>query len=357
MYSKSFSDGSGADSSRELSLQSEIHSSIRAKKKLRTRTSQLQSQALGGRGASETSTDLSDSDLEVNPGGLSSAYKSTFDTFRLATANKMHIGGLSSDSPIPTYNPGLGSSLESAPRILRLGQDQDAYSYTISRDNSQSPSAFMIDLDENYKTKTSDTLTMTPAGGHKRPIISSVELQRTGSSMSLDSRSRQQLQFDSEDPDGEFSIPEFGSGKEQSLPGLGSLECINIASDSPRPLAASGLRPQRLGSVPELGAMSRQLRLGSVPGDIFEPPGRRADLGCVPSNAVGKPGMRPDLGTVPFAFEDSGIESSEFQDMLRLEGDGKDQSGSGSESIPELEEALLKLTPQEVEQRRKRMFR
>ena len=76
-------------------------------------------------------------------------------------------GGLSSDSPIPTYNPGLGSSLENAPKIMRL--DDSLNSYTVSRDNSQSPTAFKMDLDElKFQTRTSDTLTMTPAGHFQR---------------------------------------------------------------------------------------------------------------------------------------------------------------------------------------------
>ena len=110
-------------------------------------------------------------------------------------------GGLSSDSPIPTYNPGLGSSLETAPQIHAMRLDDSLNSYTVSknggkfkfnqnskinhkksgeigtvwnlcflfqvsRDASHSPTAFMMDLDEmpRFQTKTSDTLTMTPAG-------------------------------------------------------------------------------------------------------------------------------------------------------------------------------------------------
>ena len=42
-------------------------------------------------------------------------------------------GGLSSDSPIPTYNPGLGSSLETAPQIHAMRLDDSLNSYTVSK--------------------------------------------------------------------------------------------------------------------------------------------------------------------------------------------------------------------------------
>ena len=151
---------------RQLSIESEIQSaSIRAK----TKKSHSKSQHW-----LDSSTDMSDSDLDFS-GNFSKnreappqKFKNAFATYKLATANKMHIGGLSSDSPIPTYNPGLGSSFENAPKIMRL--DDTLNSYTVSRDNSHSPTAFTMDLDETPKflTKTSDTLTMTPAGHFQR---------------------------------------------------------------------------------------------------------------------------------------------------------------------------------------------
>lgn len=297
--------------------------------------------------------------------------KSTFATYKLATANKMHIGGLSSDSPIPSYAPGLGSSLEnpsgfSIPRVMPL---DDTFSYTILRDNSQSPTAFMIDLDDKqFKTRTSDTLTMTPAGAcYKNRSLMDL---RPMSPMSL-KLDKDQLTRD--ETEGELSILEWDSASVdggESIPGLGSFE------ERPRLGSLPGLSRPALGSVPGAG-------LGSVPEGLE----KRRDLGAVPQQggrmmmsdmtSQGRramPGfsapiidgekskLRPDLGTVPgpFAFEDSGIESSEFQD-LRKEGDGNAMMDlrtnlSGSDSIPELEEVLAKLTPSEVEQRRKRMF-
>ena len=50
--------------------------------------------------------------------------------------------------------------------------DDSLNSYTVSRDNSQSPTAFKMDLDElKFQTRTSDTLTMTPAGHFQRFVI------------------------------------------------------------------------------------------------------------------------------------------------------------------------------------------
>ena len=86
----------------DLNLQSEIHSSIRTAKKKHKHSLHL---------LDPSSTD--DSDLEQCPRQQQPCkLKNTFATYKLATANKMHIGGMSSDSPIPIYNPGLGSSLE-----------------------------------------------------------------------------------------------------------------------------------------------------------------------------------------------------------------------------------------------------
>ena len=458
----------------QLSLQSEIHSSIRAKKKHKSpanRHLQL-----------DSSTDMSgDSDLESTSTSVSSAsglrsshkFHNAFATYKLATANKMHIGGLSSTTPDPIYNPGLGSSLET--KVLKI--DDDMYSYTISRDNSQSPTAFMMDLDAQMgsnNTKTFDTLTMTPAGAasRSRPIPNAGTTSRSLFDERLSSYSgsnfldTQQLARD--EAEGEFSIPELGSGEDIFLPGLGSLQDLtngqsdayakrgrlgSISTDF-EPETSSPLRPMRgalgsvpagLGSVPargqQAGNVPGRLPLGSVPGGIplgsvlgdprplgsipgdssrrgmgsvpaglgtvpGEPgfqeslsgdraggPGylgtRRSDLGSVPGGlhqgAEGtlgsiplgtvpsqeeqarmmmarRPGLeglsriRPDLGRVPFAFEDSGIESSEFQDLSRPAAIQGQRSLSGSDSIPELEEALANLSPQEVEQRRKRMF-
>ena len=156
-------------------------------------------------------------------------------------------------------------------------------------------------------------------------------------------------------------------------------------SDQPKPARQSGFTRPDLGSMPmtkpQFGGSLSALGsgpLGSEPG--FAPHGGpggplgsvRPDLGSVPK--------LPELGsilssgrrlTIPVSYEDSGIESSEFQDSLAIHEfqnsmamhrqipDGKDnkESVSGSDSIPELEEALANLSQESVEERRKRMFR
>ena len=78
--------------------------------------------------------------------------------------------------------------------------------------------------------------------------------------------------------------------------------------------------------------------------------------------------IREDLGTIPSSghpgfLNDSGVESSEFIQQHDLSshfpqdnfGSHATSDGRGSGSIPELEEALSKLTPEDVEKRR-RMF-
>ena len=148
---------------------------------------------------------------------------------------------------------------------------------------------------------------------------------------------------------------------------LGALPTRQMMSGVPGPalgavpgsgLGALGAVPGPLGSIPpglasgEAGLPS----LGSVPGG----------LGSVPNIPVGGgrrgiPGfegqginIRQDLGSIPpggLMLHDSGVPSSEFaqQDLNRIP---LHQFGE-SQSIPELEEVLSKLTPEDVEKRRK----
>ena len=80
--------------------------------------------------------------------------------------------------------------------------------------------------------------------------------------------------------------------------------------------------------------------LGSIPdisADIF-------NQGC-------RGNLRNDLGVIPGMYNDSGVESSEYLQQRYLDIPPK----SESDSIPELEEVLSKLTPEDLEKRR-RMF-
>ena len=61
---------------------------------------------------------------------------------------------------------------------MKLAQYKNlCFLFQVSRDASHSPTAFMMDLDEmpRFQTKTSDTLTMTPAGHfHQRFVHSNM---------------------------------------------------------------------------------------------------------------------------------------------------------------------------------------
>jgi hypothetical protein len=393
-----------------LSLQSEIHSSIRSSKKTSRKSSKMDSLA---------TSDFSDSDFETasrpSSGRLrtSKRLKSTFETYKLATANKMHIGGMSSDSPIPFtngYNPGLGSSYEGSSAIPYL-PDDDIYSYTVSRDISQSPTAFMKLNDPSFNT--SNTITVASAGnrqhlpsGFVRSDLGFGELRPPGETlpMTLGSVSAKLNSFGSESgfplgmelgqvpisvhhgyqeesEDSEFAIPELGSEDTRSVPGLGSLDSNMLGSglgelgSVPSGQGQLGSVPGGLGSVPGLDLGSGGGRrfhpgLGSGLGQLGSVPSGQGQLGSVPSSQ-GKLGSVPcgqeQLGFVP-GFSDSGVMSSDFQDKRNL-GDGMpdfshygesegltlNPGGSLSGSNSELEEALSKLTPQEVS-RRRQMF-
>ena len=110
-----------ADGDRQLSLQSEIHSSIKSKKKSSSATRALR-ESTAQAATEDTDTESIDYDADGEQATKSNQFKNAFATYKLATSNKMHIGGMSSDSPIPTYNPGLGSSYEAA-KVLRLDEE------------------------------------------------------------------------------------------------------------------------------------------------------------------------------------------------------------------------------------------
>ena len=100
-------------------MQSEIHSSIKSKKKSSSATRALRESTAQ---AATEDTDTESIDYDAEQATKSNQFKNAFATYKLATSNKMHIGGMSSDSPIPTYNPGLGSSYEAA-KVLRLDEE------------------------------------------------------------------------------------------------------------------------------------------------------------------------------------------------------------------------------------------
>ena len=86
----------------KFSLESEIRSSIRSTSKF---PPQQKSSILD-----RHSSDSDELDMAISSQSNSN-FKNTFQTFKIGTANKMHIGGMCSDSPIPIYNPGICTSL------------------------------------------------------------------------------------------------------------------------------------------------------------------------------------------------------------------------------------------------------
>ena len=91
-------------------------------------------------------------------------FKRAFHTYKVATANKMPRGaGFGETSPVPVtrgYRPGQGSSLDNSVKEnrsddpfsscdgVRYLPNDSLYSYTVSRDDSQSPVDFLNLSDE-----------------------------------------------------------------------------------------------------------------------------------------------------------------------------------------------------------------
>lgn len=140
-------------SEKENSLQFEIHDSVRSSRKSSKRSSRI--------GSTRFSSGPS-SVAGQGHGGEGHDFKRAFNTFKVATANKMPRGaGFGETSPVPVsrgYRPGQGSSLDnsvkdsrpsgpdsfiSAGDGIRYLPNDSFYSYTVSRDDSQSPVDFL----------------------------------------------------------------------------------------------------------------------------------------------------------------------------------------------------------------------
>ena len=93
----------------ENSLQFEIHDSVRTSRKSSKRSSRLGSSRLSSGPSSLAGAGL---------GGDGHDFKRAFNTFKVATANKMPRGaGFGETSPVPVsrgYRPGQGSSLDNS---------------------------------------------------------------------------------------------------------------------------------------------------------------------------------------------------------------------------------------------------
>ena len=142
---------SARGSEKENSLQFEIHDSLRSSRKSSKHSSRIGSSRLSSGPASV-----------AGHGAEGHDFKRAFNTFKVATANKMPRGaGFGETSPVPVsrgYRPGQGSSLDNSVKESRPGQpdsfisvgdgirylpNDSFYSYTVSRDDSQSPVDFL----------------------------------------------------------------------------------------------------------------------------------------------------------------------------------------------------------------------
>ena len=126
------------------SLLSEIHTSVRSKKK---------PSALGKMADSSASEGLSEDSESETPRRRNRPFSSAFDTYRFVTANKMMPArGGANESPVPKYPPGQGSSLDN-----KAAADEEGLftfeSYTVSRAKYPKPGAVRAGLQRRANAK------------------------------------------------------------------------------------------------------------------------------------------------------------------------------------------------------------
>lgn len=327
----------------DISLQSEIHSSLRSSKRTSKRSSHQSSKL-------DSASDFSDSDLDFSSSSFrhhksSSLFKNAFSTYKLATANKMPHGGGSNTSPVPItqgYNPGQGSSLDNSYLTTSIPYmpDDNIYSYTVSRDMSRSPTHFSdIDNHESlqvggdFDTRPSDTLTVASGGSKCLTVPYLGEQPKRRSKAEEDSVLKVQTV-------GELRAPMQSAGDSLALAlPLGSVPGTNMMQ-------------RELGSIPSLGAVPGCL--GSVPGHHEEE--EQYELTSLT--------MEPTTTLLEVPKSDSGVTSGDFSEIGGL-GDRNVADGMEAtmgftrdwieSSSSDLEQVLQKITPAEVERRRKKL--
>ncbi|XP_059096744.1 trafficking kinesin-binding protein milt-like [Tigriopus californicus] len=305
---------SGEDGTKESSLLSEIHSSLRSSKRNSKKASRQSSKL-------DSASDFSDSDLDSRrfKGRSSNAgmFGSTFDTFRIATANSkmVHGGGPGELESVPVtlgYNPGQGSSLD---------KEYFFESYTVSRDNTASPD--FMDLEFRYGELNPDDLDDgddIPIGGMAENYVASgtaeAQIPTLGGHPGIGSLP------------GLGSVPSFGHlghpgpqrGHQAPFSmGVMSEGVYSNDRDDPneREESSNVLRVKTVGelSVPQLEMDALASPLGSVPSlsrDQSEPP----PFGLMPLG--GEPSTIPlgPLGSIPggggFAPSAGGLGSLPF---------------------------------------------
>ena len=382
------------------SLLSEIHTSLRSshRRSIGKKRSAISSFNVG---LSSATSDFSDTEDNTDScssrfaaaatscagekgGGGGGFFKGTFNTYKFVTGNKM-LQSNTTSSPVPlgtAFNPGQGSSLDNslADKELVIG------SYT----DSVSPS-----LLGGVASATSNTISNSDCG-RGRPQIGAFPFGPVKNEGEATVKTI-----------GELRVPDIENMDALSSP-LGSVPGLN-ADSAPGAFGHALTKPQvtgtgsalagpmgsvpdhrafgagevhgslQLGSVP-LGSHTGSVALGSVPGLAYGPLGSVPFAGNAASAVPGfsdapsgtltlqqfpvnkEPGDRKNANNVADGSSDAGGDvqfdiGTDDIDGEFIGGDLKSTSALSSGETSEIERALQKLTPEEVERRRKMLGR
>ena len=338
----------------------------------------------------EDNTDSSCSRLTFASGGYAGGsggmFKGTFDTYKLVTGNKM-LQGNAASSPVPLgapFNPGQGSSLDNSladkepifgscvasatPAVL--GGIVSATSNTISSSNSSRSQigAFPfgpVKTDGNEvgvktvgelrvpKIDNMDALA-SPLGS-----VPGLNLGTAPGAMGPGPNDPGVPGFDPHRPGSVPEHPSFGGGEVHgsmqfgSVP-LGSTPGSLAMQSGPGLISGSGFTSGPLGSVPFTGAAA-----SAVPGFSDAP---RGSLTLQQHPAGEELGDRKNVVNVADGSSDAGGDvqfdiGADDLDGEFIGGDLKGTSALSSGETSEIERALQKLTPEEVDRRRKMLGR
>ena len=321
-------------------------------------------------------------------GGGGGMFKGTFDTYKLVTGNKM-LQGNAASSPVPLgapFNPGQGSSLDNSladkepilgscvvsatPAVL--GGIVSATSNTISSSNS---SRSQIGAFPFGPVKTDGEVNVKTVGELRVPKIDNMDalasplgsvpglnLGTVPGAMGLGPNDPRVPGFDPHRPGPMGSVPEHPSFEAGEVHGSMQLGSVPLGSTpgslamQPGPgfISGSGLTSGPLGSVPFTGAAA-----SAVPGFSDAPSGSLT----LQQHPVGEElGDRKNVVNVADGSSDAGGDvqfdiGADDLDGEFIGGDLKGTSALSSGETSEIERALQKLTPEEVDRRRKMLGR
>ena len=339
----------------------------------------------------EDNTDSSYSRLTFAPGGYAGEkagvgggmFKGTFDTYKLVTGNKM-LQGNAASSPVPLgapFNPGQGSSLENSladkepifgschvsasPAVL--GGVVSVTSNTISSSSISHP---QIGAFPFGPVKTDGEVAVKTVGELRVPKIDSMDalasplgsvpglnLGTAPGAMGLGPNDPGVPGFDPHRCGPMGSVPDhpsFGGSMQLGTVPLGSTPGSLAMQPGPGLISGSGSTSGPLGSVPFTGAAA-----SSLPGFSDAPSGSLT----LPKHPEGEElGDRKNVVNVADGSSDAGGDvqfdiGTDDLDGEFIGGDLKGTSALSSGETSEIERALQKLTPEEVDRRRKMLGR